>query len=130
MASNIDPSVWGEAGWIFLRNIAKGYPDKPSPIDKQTYKIFYEKVGDVLPCSTCRNNYKKHLKEVPINNYLKDKNSLYKWVNILKVKSKPPAKTRNINLKNNLIKSRIERIKNNRILRAKMPRSCKSCGKR
>ena len=63
MASNINPAVWGDAGWIFLRNIAKGYPDQPTPMQKNQYKTYFEMVGYVLPCSKCRDNYQKHWRE-------------------------------------------------------------------
>ena len=124
MSSNIDPTVWGNAGWTFLRNIAKGYPDKPTILDKERYKKYFEMVGYVLPCSMCRNNYRRHWKEIPITNYLKDKNQLYKWVNIIKSKSS----SKQLQIKNQLVNDRILRIKKNRVHRAKHPRTCARCG--
>ena len=126
MASNISPGVWGEAGWIFLRNIAKGYPDKPTPLDKERYKKYFEMVGEVLPCSRCRQNYKQHWKEIPITNYLNDKNSLYKWVSIIKGKTSKSVPI----IKNKLIQERIMRIKNSRVHRARAKKDCKACGNR
>lgn len=125
MASNIDPKIWGNAGWTFLRNIAKGYPDKPTPIDKEKYKQYFELIGDVLPCSKCRNNYKQHFKEIPITNYLNNKNQLYKWVNIIKNKSN----TNISEIKNRLVNERINRIKSNRVNRARNAGGCKGCSR-
>ena len=87
------------------------------------YKVYFESVQNVLPCSMCRNNYKKHLREIPIKNYLKDKNSLYKWVNIIKSKSN----SNTLSIKNNLINSRIVRMKERRVERSRV-RNCKRCG--
>ena len=123
--SNIDPSVWGPQAWVFLRNIAKGYPDNPTPIDKMNYKVYFESVKNVLPCSMCRNNYKKHLLEIPVTNYLKDKNTLYKWVNMMKSKTN----TKQISIKNNIVNNRIVRIKDRRIERGKT-RNCIRCNKK
>ena len=126
MASNIDPRIWGSSGWIFLRNIAKGYPDKPTQQDKEKYKKYFELIGEVLPCSKCRYNYKKHWKEVNINEYLHHKNALYRWVNIIKNKTN----TRHMDIKNRLINERIVRIKESRKARANSQSGCRGCGNR
>ena len=125
MASNINPSIWGSSGWIFLKNIAKGYPDKPTQVDKDRYKKYYELIGYVLPCSKCRANYQQHWKNIPIDNYLQNKNSLYRWVNIIK------SKTNSIQMqfKNKLINERIKRIKESRKTRINRKGGCKGCGR-
>ena len=126
MASNINPAIWGAPAWIFLRNVAKGYPDKPSPLDKQNYKSFFESLANTLPCSKCRTNYKRHIREIPINSYLSNKNSLYGWVN--KIKSKTKVDTRIA--RNTPVSDRILRIKRNRVERARDSKHCKGCGNR
>ena len=35
--NNINPSIWGEPGWIFLHSITFSYPEKPTKEDKITY---------------------------------------------------------------------------------------------
>lgn len=126
--SNIDPKIWGEAGWTFLRNIAKGYPNTPTPVDKMNYKIYFESLKNVLPCSMCRNNYRKHLSAYPVKNHLNNTNQLVKWVSL--IKNKTNIKT--ISIKNNLINERVNRIKNRRIARATAKRNgggCTTCGR-
>ena len=123
MASNINPSIWGSAAWTFLRNIAKGYPDKPTPLDKERYRNYFELIGHVLPCEKCRANYKKHWIEVPITNYLGNKNQLYNWVNIIKSKTNNSPE-----IKSRFISERIQRIKESRINRARNARKKAGCG--
>lgn len=129
--ANIDPNVWGGAGWVFLRNIAKGYPDNPTIEDKNNYTIYFESIQHILPCSTCRNNYAKHIKEIPISNYLNNKNQLLNWVNIIRDKSKPIPIVKPIR-NPATIQERILRIKQNRKARAiaARTRGCKRCGKK
>jgi len=42
------------------------------------FKAFYE--GLVLPCSACMNNYRRHLDELPIDQFLETKFDLAYWV--------------------------------------------------
>ena len=137
--SNIDPKIWGNAGWIFLRNIAKGYPDKPTDEDKAKYMRYFESIGDVLPCSTCRHNYKKHWNDIPINKHLGNKNSLYRWVNLIKNKStstpeqkKSPNKHQNGTRrpKSRTVAERIKRIKESRVNKSSSVKQCGKCSKK
>ena len=54
--------VWGPAGWLFLHSIAQNYPWEPTPEKKESYKLFFRLVGDVLPCRYCRESYQKFIK--------------------------------------------------------------------
>lgn len=80
MSIEITPEFWGPHGWIFLHSITFNYPDNPSIEIKQKYKRFFELIGDVLPCSVCSENYKRHIKENPIDPNLNDKNDLIQWL--------------------------------------------------
>lgn len=123
MSIDIDPRFWGREAWIFLQNIAKGYPSNPTLIDKNNYKILFDSLKNTLPCSTCRSNYKQHLREFPIINYLKDRKSLLTWVRLVKNKSNNRNRAINKNIGNN----NLQRIQNKRISRARG--GCKTCGK-
>jgi hypothetical protein len=74
------PKLWGPHAWMFLHSVALSYPDNPSVTDKENYRTFYSSLKYILPCFKCRNNLKKHIEKVNINNYLKDSNSLHKWI--------------------------------------------------
>ena len=80
MSIEITPEFWGLHGWIFLHSITFNYPDNPSTETKQKYKKFFESIGDVLPCSVCSENYKRHIAENPIDPNLNDKNDLIQWL--------------------------------------------------
>ena len=90
------PEVWGPHAWIFLHSVTLDYPDNPTIQDKHNMKIFINSLGNVLPCEKCRNNFKHHLKELPItDNVLESKTNLVNWlidihncVNITKMTNK------------------------------------------
>jgi len=74
--------IWGPSLWIGLHCITFGYPINPTDEQKENYKIFFEKVGDVLPCKHCRESYKIFIKEqdTDIDNALENRDSLTKWL--------------------------------------------------
>ena len=57
----MDPNYWGPKAWFFLHSITANYPINPTSRDKNIYKSFFISLKDVLPCSVCQENYKKHL---------------------------------------------------------------------
>ncbi len=59
--NNLKSADWGPSGWIFLHSVSFGYPDQPTQQDKDHYKSFFENISHVLPCSACRDSYKKHI---------------------------------------------------------------------
>ena len=126
MSIDIDPKIWGGPAWIFLQNVAKGYPMNPTPMDKNNYKIMFDSLKNTLPCSKCRSNYRIHLKQFPLINYLNNRKSLLTWVRL--VKNKSNNRTIAIENSNNVAHNdRVQRIKNRRITRARG--NCKTCGK-
>lgn len=80
----MDPQIWGSHAWIFLHCIAYTYPDNPTYQDKISYLTFFSELGKVLPCYTCRENYKIHLLENPLTlNTLSSKVKFNMWLNTL-----------------------------------------------
>ena len=74
------PDEWGPHGGKFIHYITLGYPDKPSKDDKNKYKNFFLSLSNVIPCILCKMNYKKHLKEYPIDeSVLKNQKNLMAW---------------------------------------------------
>ena len=78
---NIHPKVWGRDTWNFFYFIALSYPKNPTQNDKMKYKNFYQLAGSIVPCMKCRKNFEKHLRELPIDNYLNSSYDLFTWVN-------------------------------------------------
>lgn len=77
----LGPNIWGPHLWKALHMISIGYPNEPNEEQKKNYKIFFENFYQVIPCSICSNNYKRHLTELPItNDIMKNRQGLAKWV--------------------------------------------------
>ena len=78
--------VWGPTGWLFLHCVTFGYPYAINPENpdhkykKRDYKLFFEKLGDILPCKYCRDSYKEFIKEHPIDKHLNKREDLCKWL--------------------------------------------------
>ena len=73
------PSVWGSSAWKFLHTIALSYPQKPTQQDKSDFKQFFLLLEKTLPCETCATNFKQHIKEIPIDDYLSGPHELFSW---------------------------------------------------
>ena len=80
MTNSIQPKLWGPHGWKFMHYISLGYPINPTSKDKINYKNFYYSLQDILPCEKCAINYQKNINEYPIDNQLKNRDTLVKWV--------------------------------------------------
>tara|TARA_B100001094_G_C17557426_1_gene496712 strand:+ start:25 stop:486 length:462 start_codon:yes stop_codon:yes gene_type:complete len=76
----MDPRIWGPPAWTFLHSVTLAYPDNPTETDRTNYGKFFNNLQPVLPCLKCSNNYLTHIKEDPVENNLKDKESLVKWL--------------------------------------------------
>jgi hypothetical protein len=62
------PSVWGPSVWRAIHFIALGFPDENdvTPMQREAYKMFFQNLDAVLPCASCAENYREHLKhDVP-----------------------------------------------------------------
>lgn len=125
--NNISPTVWGPHGWKFMHYITFTYPVNPTLDEKEYYRNFFEIVGKVLPCQTCRINYERHLQKHPLTDYaLSTKKNLIEWlvnihneVNILNGKPiMTPNQVMNLYLRNNssLFNFRLSRKVKNIIL--------------
>ena len=74
------PYEWGSSAWKFIHYIVLSYPEIPTQQNKDTYRKYFELTSEVLPCSHCRINFKKHLTELPLTDeILSDKNSFILW---------------------------------------------------
>jgi hypothetical protein len=75
----MNKNKWGKHIWYSFHIIALNYPQNSTNIDKMNYKNFYLNFGNVLPCDKCKINYQKHIKNIPIDNYLNNNIDLFKW---------------------------------------------------
>lgn len=77
----MNPAVWGKSAWIFLHSITMAYPVCPTELDQYNMKNFFISLQNILPCPTCKENYIKHLNELPLTkSKLASKESLIKWL--------------------------------------------------
>jgi len=77
---NLNPKIWGSKGWFFLDSIVLSYPVNPTYEQRQSFKLFFTMIGDMIPCMKCRYNYKMHLNKFPITeNILSSNNTLLSW---------------------------------------------------
>lgn len=70
----MDPKIWGEGGWHLLHRLAHT-PGTFS--DVKQAREFYTTLGQVLPCKSCRENFKGHLSRLPFPKRLSD---LARWM--------------------------------------------------
>ncbi len=82
-SSGLNSIVWGKAGWTFLHSVTFGFPVDPTTEDKNNYLIFYEKLGNVMPCRLCRESYLKFITEpdtlLSIETF-KNRESVVRWL--------------------------------------------------
>ena len=76
----MNQNIWGPSMWFSLHTITFSYPLRPTENDKSNYKIFFENFKNVIPCSVCKKNYIRHLKEHPIDNYLSCRKNIIYWL--------------------------------------------------
>lgn len=75
----VEPSVWGPPFWQTLHYAALGYAPQPTPEQRAAYRGFFLAVGDVIPCPLCREHYKEHLREIPLDEALDNNATLFEW---------------------------------------------------
>ena len=76
----MNQNIWGSHLWFSLHTISFAYPIKPTLNDQNNYKIFFVSLQNVIPCSVCQRNYKRHLLEHPIDKHLNSRKDLVYWL--------------------------------------------------
>lgn len=79
---NMRTKAWGPPLWFALTCIAMGYPAKdPTMKQKKEYKKFFLSLGQVMPCSLCRDSYIKFVAQLPLNSkVLHSRQNLVFWL--------------------------------------------------
>lgn len=52
--AGIAPEKWGSSLWQALHWVAAGYPEKPTPDDRQHYNTWLRSYVHILPCDECK----------------------------------------------------------------------------
>ena len=56
-------AIWGPPLWTYLHTISFYYPWEPSEKQKKDYYTQIKTLESTLPCSICRDNYKKNIQK-------------------------------------------------------------------
>lgn len=80
---NIAPHVWGPHGWKFMHAVALAYPETPSVEEKKAAFQFFTSLEYLLPCESCKQNFKKELQSFPLQPALESKQALNEWLTAL-----------------------------------------------
>lgn len=71
--------AWGPHLWYSMHYIALGYPNRPSNEERTNYYTFFFNLHKVIPCKKCSRNYREHLKELPLEQYMTSGFKLFEW---------------------------------------------------
>lgn len=71
---------WGSSCWCFLNCVVFNAPVEIPKEERDKYYIFFQVLGDLLPCTYCRCSYKQFWKIIPIDNYLDSRLHLAFWL--------------------------------------------------
>lgn len=78
--------IWGPSAWKFLHTASFAYPLEPTEDEKREYRSFFNSLQYVLPCSLCRDSYKKFIhgeidpKLKLTDNVFKNRDTLTRWL--------------------------------------------------
>jgi hypothetical protein len=62
----MNQNIWGPHMWFTLHTISFNYPLYPTNEEKKHYTSFIESLKYVIPCGTCKKNFKRTLKHLPL----------------------------------------------------------------
>ena len=75
----MNTNIWGPSSWRLIHSVAFTYPKRPSLIDKQRYKNFFESLAFTLPCVVCQFHYQKELLQFDLDRGLRSREHLSRW---------------------------------------------------
>jgi hypothetical protein len=71
---------WGKHAWTFFHTLSFNYPIVPMQCDRDNYKKFFELIKDMLPCNVCKKSFIFFYNNLPIDDYLDDRNGVVYWL--------------------------------------------------
>lgn len=70
---------WGPAQWTALHCFAMSYTrDKAA-----AFVTYVNTLTQLLPCPICSNHFKQHLRTIPLENYLTNRESVFFWTYLI-----------------------------------------------
>ena len=77
---NITPAVWGPHAWKFMHYVALTYPERPTDDEKRSALQFFKSLEHLLPCASCKTNYRSEIKQFPIELAVNSHQDLNAWL--------------------------------------------------
>ena len=109
----MDTKFWGPSGWKFLHLVAYTYPNNPTENNKITYKKFYDSLDTILRCKYCRQSLQLFYKQLPIDEYLYNKELLTEWIYLIHNKVNNKLRNQGLLKTSNPQKKEIDKIYKN-----------------
>jgi len=76
----IKPGHWGPPCWNFADYLCFSYPIAPTAEEQQNIANYFNALKHVLPCVTCKTDFKQMLEEDPIDRHLHSREALVLWI--------------------------------------------------
>lgn len=77
----IRPTSWGRCAWTLLHCVSFAYPLAPTTEEKENTLKFVHGLRDVLPCPTCKEDFKEMLRVNPLERHLNSREAFARWTN-------------------------------------------------
>ena len=76
----VDPDNWGPPGWSLLVSVVASYPLVPTTEDETNVKNFFNSFQYVIPCGSCKEDFKRMIKQDDISRHTYSRVGLMKWL--------------------------------------------------
>ena len=78
----MSPKIWGPHAWFTLHSISMALPNKVPKETQKNLLDFMRSFGGLIPCNTCKVNYKRHLSEElpPLKDNVQTRELFAKWL--------------------------------------------------
>lgn len=76
----MNTSSWGPRAWLYLHSVAQNYDKLNIKNKKRLFKNFFEYLQYTLPCIYCRKSYENFIQELPIDDFLDNREDLAHWM--------------------------------------------------
>jgi len=80
---DLDPDIWMDQLWFFLRTVAHTYPDTPNKITQRKYYDFIHNLPLFIPHKEWGNKFSNILDSFPVSPYLANRDSFFFWIHFI-----------------------------------------------
>ena len=92
----IEPEIWGKHYWYVIETIILSMDNKEI-ISKESLRLFFYSLQNLLPCPTCREHFQLYFKKNNIDKYVDSKKKMFRWIYELRreiqIRNKKPYPT-------------------------------------